>query len=188
MVLNDIFFVVFFTAYFTTLPVLTLAVIGTSPFTRKEDAEGEGWLKRYKRALKTPGDPRREPFPIPMWLYILLHLIIMVLMVVPVYSVFHNAGADDGWSSRPIALMFSMGAHALYAFWLTMHFATHGHGNVIFIQVLTALTALVATIELVKVTDLGWMSLPYLFLQIFYLIKLSIESYYTEDKSVKAKQ
>lgn len=182
MGLDDAYFVVFFTLFYLTAPVVALAAITPNPFTRrKDDSDNEGWWARYRRALKTRGDPRRQPFAVPGWLYVLLHLIVSALMIVPVYSVFHNAGANDGWSACPIPLMFAFMAEGFYIQWLSLHLATKGRSNILFVQILCIGACLIATIELIKATTLGWMSLPYLVWQLVFLWKLWIEHYYTYD-------
>ncbi len=183
MVLDDIYFVVFFTGYYLTLPIIALATVSVNPFS--PDKGGKGWWKAYADALERKGDPRRQPFAVPAWVYVLIHLIVMVFMVIPTYTIFHNAGANDGWSSRAVPLLFAMGTHLLYSFWLTVHVASRGHSNVLFMQILTIGAALVTTIVMVSDTDLGWFSLPYLVWQIIFTAKIAIEHGYTYEKIPK---
>ena len=181
-ILDDTYFVVFFTVYYLTLPVLSLAVVTVNPFSREQGAGGYNWVYGYARALRTKGDARRQPFAIPLWVYVLIHTIVMVFMVIPTYTIFHDAGANDGWSSRAVPLMFAMATHVLYSFWLTVHVATKGRSNVLFLQILTIGAALVTTITMVADTDLGWFSLPYIIYQILFTTKIAIEHGYTYEK------
>ncbi len=181
MVLDDVYFVIFFTSYYLMLPIITLATVEVNPFSA--DDSGHGWWHAYANAIKRKGDPRRYPFAVPAWVYVLIHMIVMVFMVIPTYTIFHNAGANDGWSSRAVPLVFAMGTHLLYSFWLTVHIATRGNSNILFAQMLTIGSSFIATVAMVSDTDLGWFSLPYLIWQIVFTVKIAIEHNYTGEKS-----
>lgn len=183
MILDDIYFVVFFTAYYLTLPIIGLATVTVNPFSPDKDAEG--WWQTYAKAIDRKGDPRRKPFAVPAWVYVLLHLIVTVFMVIPTYTIFHNAGANDGWSSRAIPLIFAMGTHVLYTFWLSVHVASRGNSNILFSQILTIGAALITTIVMVDDTRLGWFSVPYLIWQIIFTVKIAIEHSYSYEKIPK---
>lgn len=167
-------------------PIAASSSLSMNPFTGESP---KGWAWRYSHQLKDKEHPRSRPFGIPIWLATLLYVIVAACLVVPLFAIHYNSGLYNGWSARPLPLVFTVFSLAANAFWMVVYLSKcSACTNIGWVQVVSILTSVIGLIYMFDNTKTIYaiFGIPYLVWNVVWFAKNYIEDLYRCEFALKA--
>lgn len=162
-------------------PIAVSSTLSMNPFS---NISPKGWAYRYTQQLKDKEHPRSKPFGIPIWLATFLFAIVGACLVVPLFAIHYNSGAYNGWSVRPLPLVFTVISLAMNAFWMVVYLSKcSACNNIGWIQVISILTSIIGFIYMLDNTKAIYaiFAIPFLVWNIVWFAKNYVEDMFRCD-------
>lgn len=165
-------------------PIAASSTLSMNPFTNESP---KGWAWRYSQQLKDKEHPRSRPFGIPVLVSTLLYIIVGACLVVPLFAIHYNSGGYNGWSIRPLPLVFTVISLATNAFWMVVYLSKcSACTNIGWVQVVSILTSVLGLIYMFDNTKVIYaiFGIPFLVWNVFWFAKNYVEDMYRCDLSM----